>query len=293
MEKIPSLPSSTVHQSEHMRHNSIVYLAHSSSAERQAAKFSVLSLLRQIDQFDHTPQIVIYTDSPGYFEGLDVLVEDLDPCIIDIWKQERNNDDFLKWHVIEDFFKTYHGNMLWVDPYMLWNEDAIELLNADNFSDNIVYSSLGPLQNAALPDLKDHLYQILQVNDGKQIIDPQMEVFDTRILGIKEANNNISVEVFDLMSLMLKKSNYNALRQIAASKELAATGTVTKCDAWFDMQANKLVNDQILNNFFWLYADLPIKQLLTKLRETEQLIVSTPLTYNRNILRMMREMILS
>lgn len=276
-----------------MRHNSIVYLAHSSLAERQAAKFSVLTLLRQIEQFDDAPQIVIYTDSPGYFSGLNVIVEDLDPCIIDIWKQERNNDDFLKWHVIEDFFQTYHGNMLWIDPYMLWNENAIELLNADKFADNITYRSLGPLQKAELPDLSDHLYNILQVNNGVQIIDPQMQVYDTRVLGIKETDSNISKKVFNLLELLMRKSSYSALRQIAASKELNASGKVTTCNAWFDMLPNKLVNDQILNDFFWLYNDLPVKLILPKMRETEQLISSSPVTYNRNILHMMREMILT
>ena len=290
---MPSLLSSPLYEFEHMRHNSIVYLAHSSLADRHAAKFSVLTLLRQLDQFDQLPQIIVYTDSPAYFEGMDVLVEDLDPCIIDIWKQERNNDDFLKWHVIEDFFKTYHGNMLWIDPYMLWNEDAIELLNADGFANNIVYRSLGPLQKADLPDLTEHLYEILKVNSGQLIIDPQMEVFDTRVLGIKEADSNISKNVFKLMDVMLGHSNYGALRQIAASKELKSFGEVSLCNAWTDMMPNKLVNDQILNDFFWSHADLPMEQLLPKLRETEQLIVSSPTSYNRNILRMMREMILA
>lgn len=274
-----------------MSHNSIVYLAHNDQAHRQAAKFSALSLLRQLDQFDIKPQVIIYTDSPAYFDELGVVVEDLDPCIIDIWKHERTNDDFLKWHVIEDFFKTYHGNMLWVDPYMLWNEDAIELINADDLRENIVYRELGHINQVASAQYND----LLAANNGQQYINPELKVYDTRVLGLGEQFGQMPAKVFDLLGTLLRKTNLQdgSIRQVVASQILSVTGQVTLCNAWFDMTLHKLVNDQIISDFFWLNGELPLAQQIQKSRETEQLILSNPTHYSRNILKMMRELIMA
>lgn len=280
-----------------MQNYSIVYLAHSDVESLRAVRFSLLSLFSRLNEFDTPPQVVVYTDTPGYFNDMNLVIEELDSFIVDYWKGEPQYEGLLKWRVFDDFFRTYHGNLLYVGAYKLWHEDAIEELNAGKFEDNLVLNELGALFQLTDTGF-DHIQQFVNGNNGIHLnelpeIPNTTPIYDTEVIGIKAKHADTVQRVVQYIEALYSVSKEEVTHKLASSVVLDQEGPVSTIKGFIDIKDNKAVVDVILSEFFWLNFDLPLEQQLKRSMETERLLASKPAHYNTNFIKRFRDIILS
>lgn len=243
------------------------------------------------------PQIVVYTDSPGYFADLPIVAEELDNFIIDYWKGEPQYDGYLKWRVIEDFFNTYNGNMLFVGSYYLWHEEAIMVLNTEKFSTNLVLRQLGPLNQINHTGFKHISQQLAKARSVAGSAVPQIAddvmIYDTEIIGITGQSAHMVPRIIQCMESIYSMSHEEVARKLASSVVLGQQGAVTTMDAFVDTATNKTVTDAILEEFFWLNLDLPLAHQLMRAEAVERQLVTQPGVFHTNVFKRMRDLILT
>lgn len=273
-----------------MSNTSVVYLAYQTEASLRAARFSILSLTALFNADDNAPRIIIYTDSPGYFADLPVFIEDLDNYMVDMWQGgESAYYGFLKWQVIQDFFETYNDRLFFVEPTLLWDEELIPLLRSDEM---VVLKNLGKLYS-----IKPHGELLTECLKGSSISLNEsfyaQDIYDLKVVALPAKFGKRIANILQMIGQLYQSCPYDIVRQVAASHVMNEyKAPITKAD-FYDWSDNKVVTDQILEDFFWLNIDMPVKDQLLQCRNTQKYIRQKPAFHPRNIIKRMRDLIMA
>lgn len=275
----------------------IVYVAHTRERDLKRARFSILNLQHFAAEMEMRHRIVVYTDSPGYFNDLDVLIEEMDNITISMWQGTSASTERVRIMAMRDAFATYHGNVVMVgnETFYLDNPSSLFLELSDGSS--LMYEELASLADlsinlpAELPYLTTEPYK---KQERKLLPAPpaSTSIFDSAIVGIHENDRQVIKKVlcyFDALQGYMP----DKLAAIAAFSFVLGNNTLLQeANDWVDLyDGENKAADGLIQQFFKDNEGLPNEVLPTEAwRLAHQFDGSFKYSQN-SLLDMVRELI--
>jgi hypothetical protein len=253
--------------------NYILYIAYGSINNINECKYS---LLKYIDKYSaelsHNTSIVIYTDQPHVFKlftsfNSNITITEVS---LDQIKEWRGDDDFVfrtKIKVIQDFFSTHTGNLLYcdTDTYALSSLQPIfSSIEQGNFFMHLFEGKLGGDNNYFKKWNNFFAKNPIEYNGKKMEYSPEIQMWNAGVLGFNSQNSDLLHDVLSLSDTIYKKFPKHIAEQFAFGYCLQKKGTInTSADViihYWDLKEFRIV----LEKFFEKYKDLTLAELITK-----------------------------
>jgi len=274
----------------------LVYVAHSREKDLKRARFSILNLQYFAKEMDSRHRIVVYTDSPGYFNDLDVLVEEMDNITISMWQGARNSDERVRIMAARDAFATYHGNVILVRNEVFYIDNPspmfLELYN----NSSLMYEETSTLYSIGgqLPETINYLsVEPYQKSAPKTLPTPppNTSVYDMAIIGLHENDRGLIKKVLCYFDALMGHLPEKLAAAAAFSHVLGSNTLLQEANDWVDTyEPNSTSIDALLQTYFRENEGLPIEVQPTEAwRLAHQLDGSSKYASN-NILNLVREL---
>jgi hypothetical protein len=259
--------------------NYILYVAYGSINNINECRYS---LLKYIDAYSsdllNNTSIVIYTDQPLFFKpftlySTSITIKEVSLAQIKEW---RGVNDFVfrtKIKIIQDFFSTHRGNLLYcdTDTYMLTSLQPIfSSIEQGNFYMHLYEGILGDKSNAYFKKWDRFLAtNTIEYNKKKLQYSNQIQMWNAGVLGISSDNSDLLDDILSLTDTIYKKFPKHIAEQFAFGYCMQQRGTIrSTVDNIFHYWDLKEFRS-LLEAFFERYKDAGIPTLIQKARQLD------------------------
>ena len=253
--------------------NYILYVAYGSINNINECKYS---LLRYIDKYSaelSNTSIIIYTDQPDFFKAFtsfsnSISIKEISMAQIKEW---RGVDDFVfrtKIKIIQDFFSTHTGNLLYcdTDTYALTSLQPIFSSIAEgNFYMHLYEGILGDTSNAYFKKWDKFLSKKpIEYNGKKLQYSNQLQMWNAGVLGLNSSNSNLLNDVLSLSDTIYEKFPKHIAEQFAfgycMQQQRPIRSSANSILHYWDLKEFRIV----LEHFFDRYKDSDMNELIQK-----------------------------
>ena len=259
--------------------NYILYVAYGSINNINECRYS---LLKYIDEYSsdllNNTSIVIYTDQPHFFKTFTLYSSSITTKEVSLAqiKEWRGINDFVfrtKIKIIQDFFSTHKGNLLYcdTDTYALTSLQPIfSSIEQGNFYMHLYEGILGDKSNAYFKKWDKFLStNLIEYNKKKLHYSNQIQMWNAGILGISSENSNLLDDVLSLTDTIYKKFPKHIAEQFAFGYCMQQRGiiksTADNILHYWDLKEFRIVLEQ----FFERYKDADITTLIKKVNQLD------------------------
>lgn len=273
----------------------IVYVAHTRERDLKRARFSIINLQYFAKEIDHKHRIIIYTDAPGFFSDLDVLVEEMDNITISLWQGTRNSDERVRIMAARDAFATYHGNMVLMQNEVFYLDSPSPLFLELSNSSSLMYEEVGPFSGMGynLPDTIT--YQTIEpykkaAQKSLPAPDADTSLYDMGLIGLHESDRALMKKVLCYHDALLTHLPDKLAASLAFSFVLGRNTLIQEANDWIDQydRTKKTVDNQI-QAFFRENETLPVEVQPTEAWRLAHQFDGSAKFNEKNILDLVRE----
>jgi hypothetical protein len=243
----------------------LVYQAYGSHEICQQTRFSILSLLKQIDSSQKL-EVWIYTDQRKFFEDFfgtsgPVKCMDLTAERIAQWKGKISFVHRLKIEMLKDAGARFKGSLFYSDGDTYFLSSPLPLFNKVNDRTSLMHVKEGaldqntdPLSKKILRFVKKHHFQIQNELVG---IGPATEMWNAGVIGVSEKNKSLFSLILELTDQMYALYQKHVMEQLAVSFYLQTQSIILPADGVVMHYWNQKKEYQSeIDNFFAHYPDL-------------------------------------
>jgi hypothetical protein len=260
--------------------NYIVYVAYGNINNLNECRYS---LLKYIDAYPsdllNNTSIVIYTDQPHFFKPFalysnSIIIKELSLVQIKEW---RGINDFVfrpKIKIIQDFFSTYTGNLLFcdTDTYVLTSLQPIfSSIERGDFYMHLYEGILGDRSNAYFKKWDRFLStNPIEYNKKELQYSNQIQMWNSGVLGISSENSNLLDDILSLTDAIYQKFPKHIAEQFSFGYCMQQRGTIKSATDnilhYWDVKKEFRI---VLEQFLERYKDVDIATLIQKARQLD------------------------
>jgi hypothetical protein len=254
--------------------NYILYVAYGSINNINECRYA---LLKYIDKYSAdlsgNTSIIIYTDQPHFFTlftnfSNNITIKEVSLLQVKEW---RGADDFVfrtKIKIIQDFFSTHTGNLLYcdTDTFVLTSLQPIfSSIEQGNFYMHLYEGVLGDKSNTYFKKWDKFLSRnSIEYNGKKMQYSNQLQMWNAGVLGLNSDNSDFLNDVLSLSDNIYKKFPKHIAEQFAfgycMQKRNVIRSSAESIFHYWDLKEFRIV----LNKFFGTYQGLAIDELIQK-----------------------------
>lgn len=259
--------------------NYILYVAYGSINNINECKYALLKYLDTYStELSNNTSIIIYTDQPHFFNAFtffsnSITIKEVSMAQIKEW---RGSDDFVfrtKIKIIQDFFSTHTGNLLYCDTDTYATKSLQPIFTAieqGGFYMHLYEGVLGDKSNAYFKKWDRFLSKNpIEYNGKKLQYSNQLQMWNAGVLGLNGSNNDLLDDVLSLSDIIYKKFPKHIAEQFAFGYCLQKKGVITSsADSIFhywDLKEFRIVLEQFFNR----YKDLELSALIKRARDLD------------------------
>ncbi len=239
----------------------LVYQAYGLTEILQQTKFSILSLLRQL-QDSETLEIWVYTDQPDFFQGfygphprlklISVTMEQVQQ-----WKGKMQFVHRVKIEILRHAASQFKGHLFYCDGDTYFLNSPMSLLSKVNDRTSLMHVAEGaldqskdPLSKKILKFVKKHHFQIRNELVG---IGPSTVMWNAGFIGLSEKNKSLLSFILDLTDKTYELYQKHVMEQLAVSFYLQTHSTILPANGsvyhyWDQKPQYQAAIDQFLKN---------------------------------------------
>jgi hypothetical protein len=253
--------------------NYILYVAYGSINNINECKYSLLKYIDKYTTELSNTSIIIYTDQPHFFKIFTSFSNSISTKEVSMKqiKEWRGVDDFVfrtKIKIIQDFFSTHTGNLLYcdTDTYALTSLQPIfSSIAQGNFYMHLYEGILGDTSNAYFKKWDKFLsMHPIEYNGKKLLYSNQLQMWNAGVLGLNSANSNLLNDVLSLSDTIYKKFPKHIAEQFAfgycMQQQRPIQSSANSILHYWDLKEFRIV----LGQFFDRYKDSDINELINK-----------------------------
>ncbi|MEO6907368.1 MAG: hypothetical protein ABI210_05720 [Abditibacteriaceae bacterium] len=254
----------------------ILYLAYGGVDYLNQALYSILTLRHYCPDLDQKYKVVVYTDSPEFFEGRCIECRQVSAEQVQQWRGCYNYVHRFKIEMIRDANRSYGVPLLYLDSDTYWQASPEALFSAIEAGSFVMNSYEGLLSETFHPVL----HRFLSSDVGRKFgISPQSPMWNSGIIGLPACATTLLGEVLkltdDLFRLCYER---NWLEQFAFTHVLSERSSLVAATRelnhyWeYNMQAQTVLreffaervqqdDEQLIVDAIALTADLESRSL--------------------------------
>ncbi|HMG83986.1 MAG TPA: hypothetical protein VK559_13180 [Ferruginibacter sp.] len=253
--------------------NYILYVAYGSINNINECKYSLLKYIDKYAAELSNTSIIIYTDQPDLFDlfisfSSNITIKEVSLAQIKEWRGENDFVFRTKIKIIQDFFSTHTGNLLYcdTDTYALTSLQPIfSSIAQGNFYMHLYEGILGDQSNAYFKKWDKFLSKhAIEYNGKKLQYSNQLQMWNAGVLGLNSGNTELLTDVLSLSDTIYKKFPKHIAEQFAFGYCMQKKGTINSSAGsilhYWDLKEFRIV----LAQFFDRYKGLPIEELIKK-----------------------------
>ncbi len=273
----------------------IVYVAHTRERDLKRARFSIINLKHFAEEVGHKHRVIVYTDAPGYFSDLGILIEEMDNVTISLWQGARNSDERIRIMAARDAFATYHGNMVLMQNEIFYLDSPAPLFLELSAGCSLMYEEIGQFGNLnyTLPDsLQYQSIEPYQKQTSKELPAPDWStsIYNMGLIGIHEADRALMKKVLCYHDALLNHLPDDLAAALAFSFVLGNNTLIQEANDWVDQyDKNKKTVDAAVQSFFRENETLPIEVQPTEAWRLAHQFDGSVKFNEKNILDLVRE----
>ncbi len=199
----------------------LVYQSYGKEWILNETTFSILSFLYFAEKISDW-HIVVYTDCPDHFQGLPVTCEQLNSEQLNEWSGKHNFIHRIKVKILQDFFRKYEGNLLYLDSDTVFMQNPGQIIDMISPEQSIMHICEGKISERSNPVFKK-MDRFLRKNVftntiGKALkISPDAHMWNAGVIGLCPEHQHLLADVLHLTDAFYARYKKHYMEQFAFS----------------------------------------------------------------------------
>jgi hypothetical protein len=207
----------------------IVYLAHGNSRIYFQARFSILTLLHLLEKDNADCRIVVYTDSPSFFDRYNVSIRELSQETIRQWKGEYDFVHRVKIKMLDDCLNL-GGHLFYLDTDTYFKTHPGELFSSLSKDTSIMFRNEGVISGQ-----NHHLFHRFLRKHSTSLHIPVVDsisMWNSGVIGLHSHNLGLVRRVLQLNDDIYPSFSAHTVEQFSFSYVLQDETTIKDAESF-------------------------------------------------------------